>query len=317
GNGVGNGIYSIGTYGTWSWSRTDEQAMWDNTNAWQSWFMTNSPNTEHFLFLEDEPPPADYPQIAQWTQWMSANPGVGKNLKSFAATSLLDATASMPGLSIVGSTLAQGDTPKWDAAQSSWNAAGKQFMLYNGKHPASGSFATEADGTDMREIPWGQFKKGIDRWFFWESSYYNDFQTGRGMNNLFHQALTFGQDTIDDPILGRNGYHYTNGDGVLFYPGTDTVNQADSYGVEGPIASIRLKLWRRGIQDVDYLTLAMAKNPVKTQAIVNALVPKVLWEPGVDDPNDPSYVRTALGWNTNPDDWEAARSQLADIIEGK
>ena len=29
----------------------------------------------------------------------------------------------------------------------------------------------------------------------------------------------------------------------------------------GPFASLRLKLWRRGIQDVDYLTLAAAINP--------------------------------------------------------
>jgi len=46
------------------------------------------------------------------------------------------------------------------------------------------------------------------------------------------------------------------------------------------------------------------------------MVPLVLWEYGVDDPDDPTWVRTDISWSTNPDDWEAARAELADIIEG-
>jgi hypothetical protein len=99
------------------------------------------------------------------------------------------------------------------------------------------------------------------------------------------------------------------------YPGTDTRYSEESYGVMGPFASLRLKHWRRGIQDVDYLTLAAAINPTRTAEIVNEVVPTVLWEYGVSDPEDPTWVLTDISWSIDPDDWEAARAELADIIE--
>jgi hypothetical protein len=40
----------------------------------------------------------------------------------------------------------------------------------------------------------------------------------------------------------------------------------------------------------------------------------VLWEVGVEDPEDPTYVYTDIRWPTAPDVWEAARSELAEII---
>src|SRR5262249_30716186 len=33
------------------------------------------------------------------------------------------------------------------------------------------------------------------------------------------------------------------------------------------------------------------------------------------DLSDPTYVHTDISWSTNPDDWEAARAQLAAIID--
>jgi len=110
-------------------------------------------------------------------------------------------------------------------------------------------------------------------------------------------------------------YNYTNGDGVLFYPGTDLVFPQESYGVAGPIASLRLKHWRRGVQDTDYLTLAAGKDATATKAIVDRMIPKVLWEYGVNDPSDPTWVQTDISWSTNPLDWEQARKELADILE--
>jgi hypothetical protein len=120
---------------------------------------------------------------------------------------------------------------------------------------------------------------------------------------------------VYDSVIGLSGWNSSNGDGLLFYPGTDTVYPASSYNLEGPIASLRLKHWRRGIQDVDYLALAMSRNPAATSAIVNQMVPKTMWEYGVSDPNDPTWVRTDTSWSINPDDWEAARASLANIIE--
>ncbi|MFA5975534.1 MAG: T9SS type A sorting domain-containing protein, partial [Elusimicrobiota bacterium] len=34
----------------------------------------------------------------------------------------------------------------------------------------------------------------------------------------------------------------------------------------------------------------------------------------VDNPSDPTYVLTDISWSTNPDAWEAARLQLANML---
>jgi hypothetical protein len=66
---------------------------------------------------------------------------------------------------------------------------------------------------------------------------------------------------------------------------------------------------------VDYLNLAAAIDPSRVDEIVQAMVPKVMWEYGVADPEDPTWVLTDISWSTDPDDWEAARAELAAIIE--
>jgi hypothetical protein len=321
GVGVGNNVYAIGTYGGWPWQEGTPADMWTNTDAWVNWFDAQAftTPTDYFLYLIDESD--DYPQIEQWAQWINNNPGPGRRLMSLATIDLPTAAANTPSLDIPASSLGVGITDVWQTAADAYAAnPDKRFFMYNGSRPASGSFATEDDGVALRELAWGHYKKGIDRWFYWESTYYVNFQCygysdPRSQTNVFQQAQTFGCYNYDDEVLGEAGWNYTNGDGVLFYPGIDTRYPTDSYGMHGPFASLRLKHWRRGIQDVDYLTLAAAVNPTRTAEIVNAMVPRVLWEYGVDDPKDPTWVRTDISWSTDPDDWEAARAELADIIE--
>jgi len=321
GVGVGNSVYSIGTYGSWPWQEGTQADMWTNTDAWVNWFdeQTFATPTDYFLYLIDESD--DYPQIEQWAQWMDNNPGPGGRLMSMATIALPDAMAYAPGLDIPTSGSGIGITSEWEDALAALRAdPSKRFYMYNGSRPASGSFATEDDGVALRELAWGQYKKGVERWFYWESTYYINFQCygyddPKSQTNVFRQAQTYGCYEYDDTVLGEAGWNYFNGDGVLFYPGTDTRHPADSYGVQGPFASLRLKLWRRGVQDVDYLTLAAAVDPTRTNQIVARMIPTILWEYGVDDPGDPTWVRTDISWSTDPDDWETARAELADIIE--
>jgi hypothetical protein len=172
------------------------------------------------------------------------------------------------------------------------------------------------DGVALRVLAWSQFKKHIERWFYWSATYYNNYQGGTGQTNVFESAFTYGAKNTDlDPISGETGWNYSNGDGVLFYPGTDLQYPQESYNLEGPFASLRLKHWRRGLQDGDYLTLAAAVDPAAVEEIVTRMLPRTLWEYGVSEPSDPTYVHTDISWSIDPDDWEAARRQLADIIE--
>jgi len=314
---VGDNVFSIGTYSSWQGPDWDsEEEMRTHSDAWVNWFNNNSPETEYFLYLIDES--GNLPQIEQWAKWIEDNPGPGGELMSMATIAMPDAFASTPSLDIPTSTIGVGITSAWENAVDAFNAQpGKRVYMYNGKRPAAGTLATEDDGVGFRVTAWSQFKKNIDRWFIWESTYYFDQQACGDRVNLFASAKTFGCDDHFDDVRGRTGFNYTNGDGVLFYPGTDTIYPQDSYNVAGPIASLRLKLWRRGIQDVDYLTMAAAKDPTRVQQIVNEMIPKVLWEYGVDNPIDPTYVHTDISWSTNPDIWETARAELADIIEAE
>ena len=314
GVGIGNNIYSIGTYGSWDWQGEGEAAMRSHSDGWVTWFEANAPETEYFLYLIDESD--DYPQIQEWAQWIDDNPGPGQRLPSMATMSIPTAVTNTPALDVPTSWFNVGPTHAWQQAVDSYtNNPDKHVFFYNSNRPASGSFATEDDGVALRELAWGQYKKGIDRWFYWESTYYNNFQGNTGQTNVFQTAHTFGDFDGVDASLGETGGNYLNGDGVLFYPGTDVRFPGDSYGVQGPFASLRLKHWRRGIQDVEYLAMAAAIDPARVQAIMDAIVPSILWDLGVEDPSDPTWVLTDISWPTDPDVWEAARAELADIID--
>lgn len=314
GQNVGNGVFSIGTYNTWYGGNWDSQSeMWSHTNAWADWFSAHSPNTERFLYLIDES--SDYAQTQTWASWMDTNPGSGKNLPSFATIGFPDARANVPALDIPTSTLYLGITADWETALAAYNAdATKRAFFYNGGRPGEGSFMTDDDGVALRVNGWTQFKKGFKRWFYWNGTYYYDQQACGDRVNLFASAKTYGCDSGTDASYGHTGFQYSNGDGVMFYPGTDTMYPADSYNEAGPIASLRLKYWRRGVQDHDYLTLAAAKNPAAVAALVQQMIPKVVWENGVDNPSDPTYVHADISWPIDPDAWEDAREQLANII---
>ncbi len=316
GVGLGNRIYSIGLYSKWTWKDEGEAGMHGHTNAWVNWFDSNASDTDYFLYLIDESD--NFPQIEQWASWINSNPGPGKKMPSFATMDILDGVDKTPSLDIPCAANYHATTLMVNAAaqQLSGNPD-KHLCQYNGLRPYTGSFATEDDGVALRVIAWSQFKKKIDfNWFYWASTYYDNYQGGTGQTDVFNSAFTFGAISGYDSVAGETGWNYSNGDGVLFYPGTDKIYPAESYGLDGPIASLRLKHWRRGIQDGDYLTLAAAINPDAVNAIVQRMIPTVLWEYGVDEPTDPSYIRTDISWSTDPDKWETARTELANIIEG-
>jgi hypothetical protein len=309
---TGNNVYSVKTYGIPNSWKSDT-AMRRHSDAWVNWFETNSPETEYFLYLIDES--HDYQQIEIWSQWLENNPGPGHRLKSMATISLPIAVDSTPTLKIPASVSTIGIPSHWETAAYEYSHdPNRRFFLYNGSRPAGGGWMTEDDGVALRVNAWIQFKKHINRWFYWESTYYNDFQAGGGRVDLFESARTFGSLTDTSLIRGETGYNYSNGDGVLFYPGTDSVFPGSSYGVNGPFASLRMKQWRRGLQDHDYLTLASAIDPIAVQGIVNTIIPQVVWEVGVQDTTDPTWVRCNISWSNDPDVWEEARDSLAQII---
>ncbi len=315
GQGVGHSVYVVGLYGTWYWKNEGEAGMHQHTDAYMRWFDQNSPDTEVFLYLIDES--HDWATTERWAGWARSGDGPGRRIHTLATGGLVAGVNNAPSLDYVGTRYGvEGD--RFIQAINTLRAdPERSFFLYNSWRPSVGSHATDDEGTSPRVIPWAMFKLDVPWWYYWESTYWDNTQAGGGHTNVFTTAQTFGRSERDDGVYGRTGNAYANGDGVLFYPGTDRRYPAVSYGVDGPLASLRLKHWRRGIQDVEYVALAEARDAARTRRIIDRVVPRVLWEYGVDNPNDPTYVRTDISWSNDPDDWEAARRELAEIVLGR
>ena len=315
-------VYSIGTYGGITEGSTQSQFT-SVFNGWETWFEANSPATERFVYLCDEIDcTQSTPTLATQLQWWAAIGGVGSKLHTMATQPLLDApmtlsdpTSSWPfsdGVSGGGTSMG-GTTAADQAAADAVVAAEptRRLFSYNGQRPGSGSCATEDDGVAMREQPWGQYKKKIDRWFWWEATYYDDNQQGLGAVDLFNSADTFGVAT-SDPNYGTSGG--ANGNGVLHVPG---------HRHRIPVELLRHRRSHREPasealaarpEDVDYLTLAAAIDATAVSALVDKMVPSVLWEQQCHDPaNDCSYTYAPASWSDNPDDWEgpARRSRTS------
>jgi hypothetical protein len=87
------------------------------------------------------------------------------------------------------------------------------------------------------------------------------------------------------------------------------IYRGETMGLDEPVASIRLKLLRRGSQDYEYFWLLSRKKGGR--AIADQLANNVIHEP--------MGQREAWGapgaWDHNVDDWERARGQMGDLIQ--
>lgn len=314
GEGVWNGVYSIGTYGGWrrDWKQKIKEDMWRRSDGWVKFFEKSYPNTEYFLYLLDEPRHKDFPKVEQWAQWIDENPGPGSRLPTLTTAKLLEVDQHMPSVDIAFTWW--GDKEKYAPIAMKYLRDDKPYWAYNGHRPWAGSYAIEDDGVAMRTWGWIQHKHSIARWFYWQATAYKNPSHVNVETNVFERAWTFGREGGWHDKYGKTGSDYNNGDGVLFYPGTEKRYKKENYGLDGPIASLRLKHWRRGLQDHDYLAMAAEIDPERVRAIVQRIIPRVLWEVDVTDPNDPSYVHADISWSTDPDVWEKARLELAEII---
>lgn len=321
GDNVPSDVYSVGTYGCWGalkrkWDRDSKKSMWENSDKVVTFFELNYPGVEYFLYLKDEPHGKDtFSEVEQWANWVKENPGPGKRLKTLCTTPLPRQQRHMPSVDIAFELW--GEKALNEKALAKLKADNGMVMTYNGCRPSSGTFMIEDDGVALRANGWIQFKHDLDRWFFWSGTNYRNPSSSSYQTNVFREARTFGRKKKTVHLkYGEWGNGYGNGDGLLFYPGKDTIFPEDSYNLLGPIASLRLKLWRRGLQDYEYLKLAREVDPQAVDALVRKMVPESLWELGVSDKKDPTYIHKGISWSIDPDDWEFARRELAKIAMG-
>jgi len=106
---------------------------------------------------------------------------------------------------------------------------------------------------------------------------------------LYWSTVTRVLDPWNNPAFAHPG-HY-NGGGYLFYPGVPC-------GIDGPVASMRLKNLRDGMEDYEYFAILAARSGDEAvKPVVDRVAPN-WWE----------YVR-------DPQTLLAARRELAEQIQ--
>lgn len=158
---------------------------------------------------------------------------------------------------------------------------GEKIWFYHNGHPAVGVHSINASGIEMRT--WGVIgaRYGFDGQLMW--------------------AVNLGS---DEQPFARPSYKDDDdrfGNGVMVYPG----NQLEKIGFPaspGPIPSMRLKAWRRGLQDAELANLAKQNNAEKVNELLTSIVPKALAD-----------GRGDAAWSDVPADWIEMRRELLQL----
>ncbi len=314
GVGVGNKVYSIGTYdqpnnGSLSGFAPATPDAWQSAaDAWEGWFQGNAPDVLRFKYMDDEGDvknPAVVQLIQDKCSWIKASTGPGKNLhrfftKEFVFQGFYDyidiwSLSAQPGIrmSDLAARKPQGDL----------------FSTYNGTRPMWGNMELIDDfATDSRVNPWISWKYGIDLFFFWTTSFYaEDLPPSPNAKDVWN----------DNYIPGGTPYGSTTawGAGMVFYPGIDVIYPGDSRGFQGPIGCIRLNNMRRGQQDYEYLWLAKQAG-IDVTAMVNTIVPHALDDWGGSYTSAGSFDQQPV-YAEHGYLFEQVRRQLADSLASR
>jgi hypothetical protein len=187
-------------------------------------------------------------------------------------------------------------------AASRRRALGEQVGFYNGTRPAYGLLEwIDAFAADGRIDPWIAWKYQVDHYFLWETGF------------IYNKWYGEKQNVWVAPYSGRSEKRIRWGIGTIVYTGNDDVFEHESRGIDGPIASIRMKAWRRGQQDYEYLVLAQHAG-IPTEDVVNAIVPAAL-----DDYNGSTYTSQSSQpiWAIRGYQFEDGRRKLAERLDAQ
>lgn len=290
GEGVGASVISLGSYGAYGEpAREKLEEIRKTLEALEKLGIRDDPGKRDvFLYAADEQ--CDSPVGPGWRKLLDESGDA--LLRSLRVGHTCSEPPAKQGVDLVMMIASRYDPKLVSTART----AGKRVWVYNGELPHTGAFLTDAWHGSLRANGWIQQKHDIERWFYWESVFWND--GNRGGHGPY------------DPLVKAETFHnadgdHCNGDGVLLYPGKQVTEGYRSLGFDGVIPSIRLKHWRRGISDAGYLQLAEKVDEAKTRAIVDRMVPKALGEVrgGTNPP-----------WPADGETWTKARRELFEMI---
>lgn len=297
GAGVGNVIVPRTFYGpgTGFDDRDSARALSD---AWMTFLRRRLPHALTFLYMPDEPGPEQYPRIRRIAENIHTNPGPGRALPIFVTKAYVPELADAIDI--------------WDAGPLHFDldrvaaerARGKEYWFYNGGRPAAGAITIDAPATDPRATIWAAFKHDVRVYFYWHAVHWrhNSQKVGERDQNVWADTITF--DNRKQPNKPVDDQGYIHGDGVLIYPGEEKLHPDQDRGIPGPIATVQLANFRRGLQDHQYLTCArrLGLHDLVAESLA-AVVPRVFSDAG-----------ERVGFAEAGDVFEAVRVELGRAI---
>ena len=297
GAGVGNLIAPRTFYGPGR-DFDDRSSAWQRSDSWMTFLRAKLPQAITFLYAPDEPRAPEYPRIVALAENIHSNPGPGRALPIFVTSTYVEPLDAAIDIWCSG--------PRGFALDrvASERARGRQYWFYNGGRPAGGAITIDAPATDARATIWAAFKHDVRVYFYWHSVHWrhNAQMEGERNQNVWANSITF--DNRKEARRTPDDQGYIHGDGVLIYPGEERLHPEEDRGVPGPIATIQLANFRRGLQDHQYLTMARRLGlNADVDEVLAAIVPRVFSDAG----ERVSFPETG-------DPYEAARVRLAGAI---
>ncbi|HEY6463729.1 MAG TPA: hypothetical protein VIY73_26350, partial [Polyangiaceae bacterium] len=189
----------------------------------------------------------------------------------------------------------------WNPAEvKAARAQGKETWVHGGVLPRTGTFLLDANAVSPRVNGWLSAMFGIPRWDAGDAMRWS--RGGREAGEPI--------DPFVDPETYQDGdAAWAEGESLLVYPATQLGEFSEhSLGVPGVVPSIRLKNWRRGIEDAGYLQLARDHDPVAADAVARWLIPAAF---GEAKPGD------APSWSPRGKAFFDARRALLAIVLGR
>jgi hypothetical protein len=298
GAGVGNVIAPRSFYGPGP-DFEDRPTAWARSDAWMTFLREKVPHAITFLYMPDEPRAREYPHILKLAENVRSNPGPGRALPVFVTSAYVDALAPAIDIWCSGPKGFRLDRVATERAR------GREYWFYNSGRPAGGAITIDAPATDARATIWAAFKHDVRVYFYWHAVHWrhNSQKQGERDQNVWANSITFdNRGQPDKPIVDQG---YVHGDGALIYPGEDRLHPEEDRGLPGPIATIQLANFRRGLQDHQYLTLArrLGLHSVVSE-VLTTIVPRVFSDAGA-----------RVSFPEAGDPYEAARLTLAHAIE--
>ncbi len=162
--------------------------------------------------------------------------------------------------------------------------------FYQNREPSVGGYCLDDETIGLATWPVIAWKYGLDGCILWELGF-----TGKSDNVWVDPR---------NSVYAERGVVHNLAGFVVYpdYPGED--------GVKGPVASIRLKSFRRGAQDYEYLRLLEGATDRQTAlAMLETVMGPCLYEPHREygAPGD---------WSHNPEEWNRLRVKVLEALVG-